>query len=70
MTSNLIFRRDDTSIKKTLLLNDGVFLIYAPRKLRFPCSEFTKYDTENVIMLPDNLQGFFGSKYRDYIEEF
>ena len=70
MTSNLVLRGDDTSIKKTLLLNDGVFLIYAPRKLRFPSSEFTKYDTEIVIMLPDNSQGFFGSKYRDDREEF
>lgn len=64
MTSNLVFARNGKSIRKLFLLNDGVFLIYAPRKRRFPCPEFTKYDTEIVVTLPDNLRGFFCSKYR------
>lgn len=59
MTSNLVFMKDGESIKKPLLLNDEVFLIYAPRKLKFPCSEITKYDTQLVVTLPDNSWGFF-----------
>ena len=51
--------KDGESIKKPLLLNDEVFLIYAPRKLKFPCSEITKYDTQLVVTLPDNSWGFF-----------
>lgn len=51
--------KDSESIKKPLLLNYEVFLIYAPRKLKFPCSEITKYDTELVVTLPDNSWGFF-----------
>ena len=54
MTSDLVFTRDDKSIKTPTPLNKGVFLIYAPGKLKFPCSEFTKYDTEIAITLPDN----------------
>ena len=46
------------------------FLIYAPRKRRFPCPEFTKYDTEIVVTLPDNSRGFFCSKYRYNKKEF
>ena len=70
MTSNLVFMRGDQSMKKPLLLNDGVFLIYTTKKLKFPCSEFTKYDTEIVVTLPNNSRGFFCSKYRDNMELF
>ena len=70
MTSSLVFTRDGKPIKKPTPLNEGVVLIYAPRKLKFPCSEFTKYDTEIVIILPDNSRGFFCAKYKDNIEQF
>ena len=70
MTSDLVFTRDDKSIKTPTPLNKGVFLIYAPGKLKFPCSEFTKYDTEIAITLPDNSREFFCSKYKDNIEQF
>ena len=59
MTSNLVFMKEGKSIKKAMLLNDGVFLIYAPRNLKFPCSQFTKYDTEIIVTLPHNSLGFF-----------
>ena len=32
-----------------MLLKEGVFLIYAPRKLKFSHAEFTKYDTEILL---------------------
>ena len=70
MTSSLAFTRDGKPIKKPTPLNEGVVLIYAPRKLKFACSQFTKYDTEIVIILPDNSRGFFCSKYKDNIEQF
>ena len=69
-SSALIFSRDSKSIEKPLFLKDGVFLIYAPRKLKFPRAEFTKYDTEVTVTLPRDSQGFFGSKYKDEIEQF
>ena len=53
-----------------MFLKDGGFLIYAPRKLKFPPAEFTKYDTEVTVTLPRDSQGFFGSKYKDEIEQF
>ena len=59
MTSNLVFMKDGESIKKPLLLNDEVFLIYAPRKHKFPCSEIIKYDTQLAVSLPGNSWGFF-----------
>ena len=64
-SSTLIFTRDSKSIKKPLLLKDGTFLIYAPRKLKFPQAEFTRYYTENTVTL-----GYFCSKYEDEIEQF
>ena len=69
-SSALIFSRDSKSIKKPLFLKDGGFLIYAPRKHKFPHAEFTKYDTEVTVTLPRDSQGFFGSKYKDEIEQF
>ena len=69
-SSTLIFTRDSKSIKKPLLLKDGTFLIYAPRKLKFPQAEFTRYYTENTVTLPSNSQGYFCSKYEDEIEQF
>ena len=69
-SSALIFSRHSKSIKKPLFLKDGGFLIYAPRKLKFLPAEFTKYDTEVTVTLPRDSQGFFGSKYKDEIEQF
>ena len=45
------------------------FLIYEPRKLKFSCSEFTKYNTEIDVLLRDMSEGSFCSKYRDCIEQ-
>ena len=53
-----------------MLLNDGVFIIYVPRKLKFSCSEFTKYDTEIFVTLPDNSWGFFAQNIETIIEDF
>ena len=63
MASNLILMRDSKSIKKTLRLDNGVFLVFAPRKLRFLCLEFNKYDTD-LLTLQDNSQGYYCSEYK------
>lgn len=51
-----------------MLLKDEIFLVFAPRKVRFLRSEFTKYYTKMTVTLPDNLKGYFCSKYGDDIE--
>ena len=69
-SSTLIFTRDSKNIKKYSHLGHEIFLIIAPRKLTFPCAEFTKYDIEITVTLPDNSQGYFCSIYMDNIEPF
>ena len=36
MKPTLIFKRDNKNVAKPLDLKNGVFLIYAPRKRKFP----------------------------------
>ena len=67
-SSTLIFTRGSRSIKKPLFSKDGIFLIYAPWKVRYPCTQFTKYDTEIIVMLPSNWQDYFYSIHKDKIE--
>lgn len=69
-SSALIFSRDNKSIKKPLFLKDGGFLIYAPRKLKFPRAEFTKYDTEVTVTLPRDPQGFLAQNIKTKLNSF
>ena len=56
-------------MKKPLHLKNGVFLVFAPRKLTFPPMQFNRYDREVTVTLPKDSCGYFTSKYKaDEIE--
>ena len=56
--------RDSRSVKKTQSLGVGLFKIYAPRRLRFPNSTYTDYDTEIIITIPHHCEAYYCSKCR------
>ena len=47
-----------------------MFLFYAPRQIKISSIQFERYDTGITVILPENSQGYFASKFRmDEIEE-
>ena len=70
MKSTIVFKRGSKNVKKPLHLRSGVFLFYAPRKIRISSMRFERSDTDITVILPENSQGYFTSKFRmDKIEE-
>ena len=59
ISSTLIFTRDSKNIKKYSHQGDEIFLIIAPRKLTFPCGEFTKHDIEILLRYQTTHKGTF-----------
>ena len=58
------------NVKKTFLVKNGVFLIYAPRKLKINPMQFERFDAEITVTLPKHFQGCFTSKFEiDKIEQ-
>ena len=65
-----MFIRDSKNVKKPLHLKNGVFLIYAPRQLKFSPMQFERYDPEVTVILPKNSCVYFTSKFKaDEIEQ-
>ena len=70
MKSTIVFKRDSKNVKKPLHLKNGVFLFYAPRKIKISSMLFERYDTEITVILPENSRGYFTSIFRtDETEE-
>ena len=65
MTSTIYFIRDNRAIKKPWLLSISVFLIYAPRILKFPSSLYTDYDSGLATTTPDHCAAYYCSKDRE-----
>ena len=58
------------NVKKTFLVKNGVFLIYAPRKLKINPMQFERFDAEITVTLPKHFQGHYTSKFKiDEIEQ-
>ena len=64
MKPTVIFRKDTKNVKKTAYLKNGVFLIYAPRKIKISPMQFEKYDTEITVILPKKYHRYFTSKFK------
>ena len=68
MESTITFKRDSKNVKK--ILENGVFLIYAPRQLKISPNEFGIYDTEVTVILPKKSCRYFTSRFKtDEIEQ-
>ena len=69
MKPTLTFTRDTKQLKKPVYLKNGVFLIYAPKKIEISPMQFKRNDTKITVILPKHHQGYFTSKFRsDEIE--
>ena len=65
MKPTIIFKRDSKNVKKkTFHLKNGVFLIYALRKLKINPMQFELLDAETTVILPKHFQGHFTSKFK------
>ena len=64
MESTITFKRDSKNVKKKLHLENGVFLIYAPRQLKISPNEFGIYDTEVTVILPKKSCRYFISRLK------
>ena len=57
-------------MKKPFHLKNGVFLIYAPRKLKINPMQFERFDAGITVTLYEHFQGYFTSKFKtDDIEQ-
>ena len=69
MKPTLTFTRDSKNTKKPLHMKNGVFLIYAPRKIEISPMQFSRNDTVVTVNLPENYRDYITSKFRhDKIE--
>ena len=70
MKPTIIFKRDSKNVKEPFYLKSGVFLIYAPRKLKINPMQFERFDVEITVTLPKHFQGHYTSKFKiDEIEQ-
>ena len=70
MKPTIIFKRDSKNVKEPFYLKSGVFLIYAPRKLKINPMQFERFDAEITVTLPKHFQGHYTSKFKiDEIEQ-
>ena len=71
MKPTIIFKRDSKNVRKNPFhLKNGVFLIYALRKLKLNPMQFERLDAETTVILPKHFQGYFTSKFKtDKIEQ-
>ena len=51
--------RDSRYIKKPKLLLENEIEIFAPKKLNYKSAEYTQYGNGVVIVLPDNVSGYY-----------
>ena len=61
MKPELIFKRDSKNVKRPLYLKNGVFLIYAPRKI---IAEPNIVYSNIVVNLPKDHKGYFTSIFK------
>ena len=67
----IIFNRTHNRVKKPYHIDGNVFALYAPRGVNIEPDNSYKADTEVVVLLPDNSDGFVTSKFRgDEIHKF
>ena len=52
MKPTLAFTRDSKNVKKSIHLKNGVFLIYAPKKIEISPTQFERNDTDVKVTLP------------------
>ena len=64
MKLTLTFTRDTRQVKKPTYLKNGVFLIYAPKKINIFPMQFERNNTEITVTLPEHYHGYFISKFR------
>ena len=66
-----IFKRSQAKIKKPKHLKKNVFVVYSPRTVKIEPATSTKIDTEIIVLLPKDSQGFITSIFRENkINEF
>ena len=67
----IIFKRSQAKIKKPKHLKKNVFVVYSPRTVKIEPATSTKIDTEIIVLLPKDSQGFITSIFRENkINEF
>ena len=70
MKESIVFRRDSKNVNKPFHLKDYVFLLFAPRNVKISPIQCERQDTDVVVSLPENSQGYLTSKFRtDEIEQ-
>ena len=60
----IIFKRTHNRVKKPSRIDRNVFELYAPRGVNIEPATSYKIDTELIVLLPDNSNGFVTSKFR------
>ena len=63
MKSKLTFTRNTKIVKNLTYPKVGVFLLYAPTKIKISSMQFEKNDTEIIVTLPRHYQGYFTSTF-------
>ena len=58
MKPTLAFTSDTRQVKKTTYLKNGVFLVYAPKKINIFPTQFERNDTEIPVTLPEHYHGY------------
>ena len=57
MKPTLTFTRDTKQVKKPTYLKNGLFLIFAPKKINIFPMQFERNDTEITVSLPEHYNG-------------
>ena len=65
MDEKIIFKRDDSNIKKPYHLKNNFFLLYAPRNVLIKPAEFSRTDSGIIAFIPNNSRDFITSKVRE-----
>ena len=70
MKNRAIFKRNNKNFKKPRHLKNLVFLLHTPRNIKICPMKYEREDTEVIVSLLKNSQGYVTSKFRtDKIEE-
>ena len=70
MKNRTVFKRDNKNFKKLRHLKNLVSLLHAPRNINICPMQYEMEDTEVIVSLLENFQGYVTSKFRtDEIEE-
>ena len=62
----VIFTKDNQTVKKPQHLNKNIFIIFSPKTVTVEAPRCTKIDTKIVLNLPKKAKAFLASKFRGH----